>query len=148
MDSNIQLICRFAPKACPPFSAVETTPYAELWMGTHPNGDDCLYFPWWKVFTKMFRSSTFGTQRAVVGRPGSIQPWTAWRGEQSQVRGQASISFQGSMMMILTWWWYICWISFWLCYPTWYRQRPILDDVPLWRCIAILSISWVPKSQH
>ena len=20
---------------------METTPYAELWMGTHPNGDDC-----------------------------------------------------------------------------------------------------------
>ena len=39
LDSNIQDICRFAPKACPPFSAVETTPYAELWMGTHPNGD-------------------------------------------------------------------------------------------------------------
>ena len=33
-----QIILRFAPKACPPFSAVETTPYAELWMGTHPNG--------------------------------------------------------------------------------------------------------------
>ena len=33
---------RFAPKACPPFSAVETTPYAELWMGTHPNGDISL----------------------------------------------------------------------------------------------------------
>ena len=40
LDSNIQDICRFAPKACPPFSAVETTPYAELWMGTHPNGDN------------------------------------------------------------------------------------------------------------
>jgi len=31
-------VARFAPKACPPFSAEETTPYAELWMGTHPNG--------------------------------------------------------------------------------------------------------------
>ena len=35
---------RFAPKACPPFSAVETTPYAELWMGTHPNGDILLQY--------------------------------------------------------------------------------------------------------
>ena len=44
LDSNIQDIRRFAPKACPPFSAVETTPYAELWMGTHPNGDhSCAY---------------------------------------------------------------------------------------------------------
>jgi len=31
-------VARLAVEACPPFTPVEETPYAELWMGAHPNG--------------------------------------------------------------------------------------------------------------
>ena len=31
-------VAKFAPRACQEFQLDETSPYAELWMGTHPNG--------------------------------------------------------------------------------------------------------------